>query len=63
MHPQTRLRFLNQKDHESVELLDILYEDEITHVAAGIKWFQFSCKKFNCVGYKIYAHCFVQDFY
>lgn len=45
VHPQTRLRFANQKDQESVKLLDILYEDEITHVAAGIKWFQFTCQK------------------
>jgi uncharacterized ferritin-like protein (DUF455 family) len=43
VHPQTRLRFLNQNDMESVKLLDILYDDEITHVAAGIKWFQYSC--------------------
>jgi uncharacterized ferritin-like protein (DUF455 family) len=45
VHPQTRLRFLNQKDDESVKLLDILYEDEITHVAAGLKWFQYICDK------------------
>lgn len=45
MHPQTRLRFYNQKDLESVELLDILYKDEITHVAAGIRWFQYICNQ------------------
>lgn len=45
VHPQTRLRFLKNNDELSVELLDILYRDEITHVAAGIKWFQYSCKK------------------
>ena len=49
VHPQTRQRFKNQNDHESVELLDILYNDEITHVAAGIKWFQYACKKYNLV--------------
>lgn len=49
VHPQTRIRFLNQKDDESVKLLDILYEDEITHVAAGLKWFEYSCKKHNLV--------------
>lgn len=49
VHPQTRLRFNNQNDHESVRILDILYEDEITHVAAGIKWFQYSCKKYDYV--------------
>lgn len=45
VHPQTRLRFLNAKDETSVDLLDTLYNDEITHVAAGIKWFQYSCEK------------------
>lgn len=45
VHPQTRLRFLNAKDEISVELLDTLYADEITHVAAGIKWFQYGCEK------------------
>ena len=45
VHPQTRLRFENQKDWQTVELLDVLYKDEITHVAVGIKWFQFVCEK------------------
>jgi uncharacterized ferritin-like protein (DUF455 family) len=49
VHPQTRSRFANQNDHESVNLLDILYRDEITHVAAGLKWFQYACKKDNHV--------------
>ena len=53
VHPQTRQRFLNQNDHESVRLLDILYKDEITHVAAGIKWFQYSCVKYNYVNNKL----------
>ncbi len=49
VHPQTRQRFFNQKDDESVKLLDILYKDEITHVAAGIKWFQYGCRKYDYV--------------
>lgn len=49
VHPQTRLRFDNQKDKESVELLDILYKDEITHVEAGLKWFQYACNKHDYV--------------
>lgn len=49
VHPQTRLRFANQNDEDSVKLLDILYKDEITHVAAGLKWFQYVCKKENYV--------------
>ena len=49
VHPTTRLRFANQNDSISVEILDILYNDEITHVAAGLRWFQYSCKKFDYV--------------
>jgi uncharacterized ferritin-like protein (DUF455 family) len=49
VHPQTRLRFLNQKDELSVKLLDVLYQDEITHVACGLKWFEYSCKKYDLV--------------
>lgn len=49
VHPQTRMRFFNQNDQESVNLLDILYEDEITHVACGLKWFEFVCKKYELV--------------
>jgi uncharacterized ferritin-like protein (DUF455 family) len=45
VHPQTRVRFNNANDSESVALLDVLYQDEITHVAAGIHWFQFACGK------------------
>jgi uncharacterized ferritin-like protein (DUF455 family) len=47
VHPQTRSRFFNQEDSESVELLDILYKDEVTHVAAGLKWFQYACEKYK----------------
>ena len=49
VHPQTRERFSKQNDQESVELLEILYRDEITHVAAGIRWFEFSCQKHKFV--------------
>jgi uncharacterized ferritin-like protein (DUF455 family) len=34
---------VNGGDKESAELLEILYKDEITHVAAGIKWFAIIC--------------------
>ena len=47
VHPQTRQRFDNGNDLKSVELLDLLYKDEITHVAAGIRWFQYVCDKDN----------------
>ncbi|CAM9494317.1 unnamed protein product [Lampetra planeri] len=44
VHPQTRARFAAQGDSESVLVLDTLYEDEVTHVAAGLRWFTYLCK-------------------
>ncbi|XP_020915072.1 uncharacterized protein LOC110252585 isoform X1 [Exaiptasia diaphana] len=44
VHPKTYRRFLNSGDQETAELLEVLYKDEITHVAAGIKWFSFLCE-------------------
>ncbi|XP_071942095.1 uncharacterized protein HI_0077-like [Antedon mediterranea] len=43
VHPKTQERFDRQGDKESVKLLDVIYKDEITHVAAGMKWFTYIC--------------------
>jgi len=32
-------------DHESVAILEIILKDEITHVAAGSRWFSWCCEK------------------
>ncbi|KAK3737003.1 hypothetical protein QZH41_018398 [Actinostola sp. cb2023] len=47
VHPKTYRRFLNGGDKETAELLAVLYKDEITHVAAGIKWFTILCN--SCI--------------
>nr|XP_033776723.1 uncharacterized protein HI_0077-like isoform X2 [Geotrypetes seraphini]XP_033776724.1 uncharacterized protein HI_0077-like isoform X2 [Geotrypetes seraphini] len=47
IHPQTLNRFATQGDEASVKLLEIIYTDEITHVAAGLKWFTYICSKEN----------------
>ncbi|KAM3927232.1 Rieske domain-containing protein isoform 2-T2 [Leptodactylus fuscus] len=43
VHPQTLQRFLAQGDESSSEILEVIYTDEITHVAAGMKWFTYIC--------------------
>ncbi|XP_072020752.1 uncharacterized protein [Amphiura filiformis] len=44
VHPKTQERFARQSDKESVDILEIIYTDEITHVAAGLKWFTYACR-------------------
>jgi uncharacterized ferritin-like protein (DUF455 family) len=41
--PQTVARFRKTGDEETAQVLDIIYADEIKHLAAGIKWFEFAC--------------------
>ncbi|XP_063304856.1 uncharacterized protein HI_0077-like isoform X1 [Pelobates fuscus] len=45
VHPQTLQRFSAQGDECSVKVLEVIYTDEITHVAAGLKWFTYICTK------------------
>ncbi|XP_030622513.1 uncharacterized protein LOC115805944 [Chanos chanos] len=45
VHPQTLSRFATQGDQRSVEVLEVIYSDEITHVAAGLRWFTYICSE------------------
>lgn len=45
VHPQTLSRFAAQGDTSSVKILEVIYADEITHVAAGLRWFTYICSK------------------
>uniref|UniRef100_H3BB04 Si:ch73-314g15.3 n=1 Tax=Latimeria chalumnae TaxID=7897 RepID=H3BB04_LATCH len=45
VHPQTLARFAAQGDETSVNVLEVIYKDEITHVAAGLRWFTYICGK------------------
>uniref|UniRef100_W5N9U7 Si:ch73-314g15.3 n=2 Tax=Lepisosteus oculatus TaxID=7918 RepID=W5N9U7_LEPOC len=45
VHPQTLSRFAAQGDQSSVKALEVIYADEITHVAAGLRWFTYICTK------------------
>lgn len=44
VHPKTQERFAKHNDTESVDMLEVIYTDEITHVAAGMKWFTYVCR-------------------
>ena len=49
VHPKTRQRFAAQKDEDSVSMLEVIFQDEITHVEAGLKWFSFVCARHSPV--------------
>ena len=40
-------KFAKNNDQETVKILEVIYKDEITHVAAGLKWFTYICKHSN----------------
>eukprot|EP01084_Bolivina_argentea_P120409 213421_1 len=35
------------KDEKSLQLLKIIYKDEITHVKSGLRWFKYVCNQLN----------------
>lgn len=44
MLPTTISRFRNGGDSETADLLEkVIYPEEITHCAAGVKWFKYLC--------------------
>lgn len=44
MIPTTISRFRNGGDNQTAELLEnVVYPEEITHCAAGVKWFKYLC--------------------
>lgn len=45
VNPQTIAKFARQGDFDSVEALNIIHNDELTHVTAGHRWFTFLCAK------------------
>jgi uncharacterized ferritin-like protein (DUF455 family) len=42
--PNNIEKFKQNDDPISAEVLTTIYEDEITHVTTGVKWFQFVCE-------------------
>ncbi|KAG5045736.1 hypothetical protein JHK82_015123 [Glycine max] len=44
--PTTILRFRNNGDNTTADLLEsVVYPEEITHCAAGVKWFKYLCER------------------
>jgi uncharacterized ferritin-like protein (DUF455 family) len=43
--PALQARMRESGDFESAAVLDIIYEDEKSHVAVGAKWFRFLCQR------------------
>jgi uncharacterized ferritin-like protein (DUF455 family) len=43
--PAIRARFLQVKDQEMVNILDIILHDEVGHVEIGNKWFNYLCQE------------------
>jgi uncharacterized ferritin-like protein (DUF455 family) len=41
--PQTSQRFRQNGDGETADILDVIYTDEIKHLAIGVRWFEFLC--------------------
>lgn len=46
MLPTTIFRFRKGGDNETADLLEkVVYPEEITHCAAGVKWFKYLCSR------------------
>ncbi len=45
--PPIRSKLVQVGDHEAVRILDIILNDEITHVAIGDRWFRYFCAERN----------------
>jgi len=43
--PRIRKKFKDSKHHKMVEILDIIFKDEIGHVKIGNYWYQYLCHK------------------
>ena len=45
MNPSTIEKFRRAGDKESVDVLEIIHADEVTHVTAGHRWFTWLCAR------------------
>lgn len=47
VQPKTLEKFAKNNDPESAAILEIIFREEITHVAAGLRWFTWVCNHSN----------------
>lgn len=47
VQPKTLEKFAKNNDPESAAILEIIFREEITHVAAGLRWFSWVCNHSN----------------
>ncbi|XP_062577685.1 uncharacterized protein LOC134239530 [Saccostrea cucullata] len=47
VQPKTLEKFVKNNDQESAAILEVIFRDEITHVAAGMRWFTYVCTHSN----------------
>ncbi|MEL6958051.1 MAG: ferritin-like domain-containing protein [Pseudomonadota bacterium] len=54
--------FRNAKDHETIKALEVIYAEEVHHVAYGSKWFNFLCGRDNLDPTDVF-HALVQRYF
>ncbi|PHZ83613.1 ferritin-like domain-containing protein [Paremcibacter congregatus] len=54
--PMMIKRFEKAADEKSAEALTTIYIEEVSHVAAGKKWFSYLCDRDNCPPVETYHH-------
>ena len=50
------------EDHASADILEVIHNDEITHVAVGQRWFQYLCERMNLNPSKTF-HALVRQYF
>lgn len=60
--PQTVAKFRQAGDEETARVLDVIYTDEIKHLGAGIRWFEFACQKTGRDPHQTYREILAERF-
>jgi uncharacterized ferritin-like protein (DUF455 family) len=55
--PGIQARLLAAGDREAAAILDIIFRDEVGHVAAGSRWFRWLCRERGLAPLETFRHC------